>query len=277
MALPNNCVPVSLQSACAPWTNGAFIDTNVLNQVYFGPKANVSFVTATSWNQLILDNSAGSFNLRTGWSDFLGCTGYRGELIQYYRTFLCLTDIFYYSAACNTPPTNDTLKYPPLCSSSCDTYGDSLKQVVLGECTNFLTTNITQQQQTAFDNHKKVVQNAADQCKSLFTSGTYFKGQDVCQSGIALDNSTCGFGGDTGSKENYCLKNPNVTCCSVPSPQLSPFANSNFSLPLIVGLLFTGAAAAFFLLVNVVIFPVAFGIAMGVKHGKRMYYAVPSE
>ncbi|KAJ3309297.1 hypothetical protein HDV04_006239 [Boothiomyces sp. JEL0838] len=217
--------------------------------------------------------------MRTGWSDFLGCTGYRGELIQYYRTFLCLTDLFYYSAACNTPPKNDTLKYPPLCSASCDTYGDSLKQIVLGECTTPIA-NITAQQQAQFESRKKVVQGAADQCKTLFTSGAYFKGQDQCERGIALDNSTCGFGGDVGSKENYCLKNPNITCCLTPNPQTSIFANTNFSLPLIVALLFSAALAAFFMVVFLVIFPVVFSIAQGVGKGRKAwgsYYAIPKE
>ena len=86
-------------------------------------------ITADIWNTQVVRTTSGGPHQSTIWKNWSGCDGYNGELIQYSRTYVCLTDIFLFSAGCNAEQQGKL----DICDGVCDAYGDAVGKLVDNE------------------------------------------------------------------------------------------------------------------------------------------------
>jgi hypothetical protein len=91
----SRCVSISKTSACAPWSEGLSVDVMELSRVY-GRKIE----TAEEWEAALVSATAGGDLMMAQWRNYAACPRYGGEPLQYARTYNCLTDIHFFSAAC---------------------------------------------------------------------------------------------------------------------------------------------------------------------------------
>ncbi|KAJ3090409.1 E3 ubiquitin-protein ligase sh3rf2 [Quaeritorhiza haematococci] len=245
---PSECIPLDTTTACAPWTSGYYINATELALVY---GLNKPLSAASDWDELVYSSTAGGDIQAKLWSSWAQCTGYTGQPIQFFRTYVCLTDIFMFSAGCNEKPPE-----PRLCPDTCDLYGKAVQALIRDEtaCPPY-----GQLQQTApgdFDvlnERRHYVSEAAESCKSVlsswaplyadqsdrtpkqqsFRSGGYAEDYDErnsyfqessCPSdkyfvGVQDDNGYCGFSGNLDIAKKYCADFPNAPCCTRLSAQ----------------------------------------------------------
>ncbi|KAJ2996197.1 hypothetical protein HDV02_006725 [Globomyces sp. JEL0801] len=125
----NNCVSIKSSKSCSPWNQiDLSIDLNRLADAY-GIQDKSQFNLQT-WDQLVIDITSGGQKQAELWKNWAQCSKYTGDLIQYYRSYVCLTDIFVLSSSCNNSPPNSI---PKLCDTVCDEYGAALNQLMKDE------------------------------------------------------------------------------------------------------------------------------------------------
>ncbi|KAI9350899.1 hypothetical protein BDR26DRAFT_513989 [Obelidium mucronatum] len=104
------CVSIASTAACAPWTGNLYINTTTLAAKY-----NLPGLTAASWEAALT-----AYNP----SADLGCVADQAATVSHLTTYLCLRDVFYYSADCNVA-NNSPTPAAVLCASTCQTLGTS--------------------------------------------------------------------------------------------------------------------------------------------------------
>ncbi|KAJ3309494.1 hypothetical protein HDV04_005986 [Boothiomyces sp. JEL0838] len=213
-------------SICSPYNYK--INTKTLSKVY---KINIQ---SQHDYESILSNT----NL---WSVYLSCPEYKDSLVQYYLSFMCMTDIFIYSKDCNNyekvgfsiPISQMNYKRsdrpPRLCDHVCDQYGLYTK-LLLGKCLPTSDPKIAE--------IRSVVENAGTQCREISQSSIFDQGS--CILGVDRDIDTCGFGYPS-AKQSFCRENPNDACCAGKmyfgqSKKLSPVAPKR-TFDVVVGIL----------------------------------------
>ena len=190
------CEPIPQDSICAPFQGS--IDTDKLSQIY-GQN-----ITISNWAGIVRDQTIGGQQQQKIWSDYYKCPSYKGELIQYYRSFVCMTDLYVYSGRCNKE------KVTPVCPEVCDQYSEAV-QLMLSKCPT--TDRYTPAVQEMIDNRRTILSSASSNCHSIRTSAVFDQKQQ-CMVGILSDQTSCGFGGNQNVAKAYCEKNEKSTCCS---------------------------------------------------------------
>jgi hypothetical protein len=188
------CISISSTHVCAPYQN-LYIDSNILSEIY-----GVDELDADSWQKLVIDKTSGIESQTTSWLG-LECPNYNGEMIQYYRSFVCLTDIFKYSKKCN----NEIIKtFPALCENVCDQYTESVSQLINNNyyCTPSKLPSILKRREN--------VMKSASECKTILKN---FEISAGCISGVGLDVFSCGFAGKLELTAKYCKLNSIDPCC----------------------------------------------------------------
>ncbi|KAJ2996198.1 hypothetical protein HDV02_006726 [Globomyces sp. JEL0801] len=182
--MSNSCLSIKDTSVCAPYNTGLFIDTLVISKTY-DIDINVLKDNATIWEWAIIGATSGKQNSGQilSWADWIQCTGYNGEPVQYFRSYDCYTDIFVLSAGCNNL---SPASVPPLCTKACDTYGAAIKSLI-----NNITLCTATQHPQALENRQNAV-NAAESCNGVADGNNAFKSQSFCINGIESDQKTCG-------------------------------------------------------------------------------------
>ncbi|KAJ3251699.1 hypothetical protein HK103_002187 [Boothiomyces macroporosus] len=177
----SKCISIASTSVCNPYQN-SMIDTYKIARAYGIPE---SQVTAEKWESLVKQPPPVK--------EWLGCTT-NGEAIQYYQTYMCLTDIFLMSSECNN-------KQPaPVCNQVCKDYGDALARLLKSPTCTYPTPLQARNRKNALN---------AEQLCMEFSSNQ----QGTCISGTTLDQQSCGFGGDKTTATVFCANNPQASCC----------------------------------------------------------------
>ncbi|KAJ3269621.1 hypothetical protein HDV01_001182 [Terramyces sp. JEL0728] len=195
-AAAKNCVSISSTTACNPWSKDLFIDIDEISKVY-----GVDIKSAEIWEATIIKTTSGGDDQSSLWKEWTGCSGLKGEMIQYLRSYTCLTDIFTYSATCNDQAKN----IPPLCDDTCDKYGSALETMLQNPTT-------CPPPPANIQSHIDVLLHAGEVCKQE-TAGKMFGDKSTCIKGVASDSDYCGFGGNMKVVDDYCSKNGNSSCC----------------------------------------------------------------
>ncbi|KAI8898940.1 hypothetical protein BC833DRAFT_587790 [Globomyces pollinis-pini] len=199
----NNCISIKSSKSCSPWNQiDLSIDLNRLADAY-GIQDKSQFNLQT-WDQLVIDITSGGQKQAELWKNWAQCSKYTGDLIQYYRSYVCLTDIFVLSSSCNNSPPNSI---PKLCDTVCDEYGAALNQLMKDEqqCPK-TTDSITQ-------TRRSYAVKGADSCKKI-SQAIMFNHKSECLNGIDSDQKSCGFSGNEKVANLYCAKYPTAPCCS---------------------------------------------------------------
>ncbi|KAJ2996196.1 hypothetical protein HDV02_006724 [Globomyces sp. JEL0801] len=204
--VPDGCQSIKSTNACSPWSgNDLYIDSTKLAQAY-GLKDSDK-LDAAAWEKAVIDTTSGGQTQALMWKDWAQCSGYNGELIQYYRSYVCLTDIFVLSARCNVGKVQMT----PLCSEACTNYGGALTTLMNNnaDCPTVKDQKIL----AAVEKRRSFALRAADSCQKL-SQTSYFNLKEQCVPGIKSDQESCGFGGNATIAQAYCQNFPNAACCS---------------------------------------------------------------
>ncbi|KAJ3280811.1 hypothetical protein HK104_000392 [Borealophlyctis nickersoniae] len=208
-AADKECIPVDDNTACAPWNKGYSINATALGRVYglSGPIPDAKF-----WDKMMREVTSGGESQARPWRDWVGCSGYNGQLIQYFRSYACLTDLHYYSAGCN----KDVKPPAQLCGGVCDAYGAAVTQLVSNPTLCPLNLgNVPQSRYEEVSQARSFALAGASSCKWL--AGTYGlggTGTQQCIYGVDADHYGCGFGDDEKTAKAYCGQYPNAACCA---------------------------------------------------------------
>ncbi|KAI8813369.1 hypothetical protein BJ742DRAFT_790185 [Cladochytrium replicatum] len=193
------CISIASTSSCAPWTNGYYINSTELALVY---GLQESAPDAVYWDKLVNAMTGGGDLQAAIWAEWAQCLGYHGAPIQYYRSYVCLTDIFFYSAGCN-PSTSIS---PPLHPDVCDVYKESVVGLIQdpNACPSLdkLADNLEGAAlQDVFDRRSYLL-SADESCRSILNS--YAQSSDASVWGVTADQNSCGFGGNITVARAYC-------------------------------------------------------------------------
>ncbi|KAJ3120089.1 E3 ubiquitin-protein ligase sh3rf1 [Nowakowskiella sp. JEL0407] len=213
LVLAQNCISIDSTDACSPWAAGLKIDTAALSAAY-----GVTIETASQWNEIVKTFSRGGPTQGKLWSDYLHCPTYQGDPIQYYRTYVCLTDIFQLSKSCNPTATISPTIYPEVC----DVYSAALKGIV-NDCptlANLVGQDGLLDEKTLADvfERRKGMLSAKETCKELVTSNS--KSNETQVWGVKDDQRSCGFASNPDVAYQYCRDvkdsfGQTPKCCSV--------------------------------------------------------------
>ncbi|KAI8810217.1 hypothetical protein BJ742DRAFT_801057 [Cladochytrium replicatum] len=193
------CISIASTSSCAPWTNGYYINATELALVY---GLQESAPDAAYWDKLVNAMTGGGDLQAAIWAEWAQCLGYHGAPIQYYRSYVCLTDIFFYSAGCNPGTTIS----PPLHPDVCDVYKESVVGLIQdpNACPSLdkLADNLEGAAlQDVFDRRSYLL-SADESCRSILNS--YSQSSDASVWGVTADQNSCGFGGNITVARSYC-------------------------------------------------------------------------
>ncbi|KAJ3309296.1 hypothetical protein HDV04_006238 [Boothiomyces sp. JEL0838] len=191
-----NCISISSTTACNPWSKDLFIDADELSKVY-GVKISSSDV----WESTLIKTTSGGEEQSSLWKSWAGCSGLNGEMIQYLRSYVCLTDIFTYSMQCNEQAKN----IAPLCDDTCEKYASALETMLSNPATCPAATGSVQ-------GHREVLHHAGQVCKQE-NADKMFGDKSSCIKGVSSDTDYCGFAGNMKVVDEYCSKNSNSSCC----------------------------------------------------------------
>ncbi|KAJ1565708.1 hypothetical protein HK096_011478 [Nowakowskiella sp. JEL0078] len=198
------CIAIDSTSVCSPWGAGLFINATRLTYVYGVEK--VPITNASYWDDIVRATTSGGDLQAKIWDEYLQCPSYTGEPIQYYQSYVCLTDIFYYSEGCN--PTIKEIK-PSFHEDVCDVYSMALKGII-DECPSLekLSYEKSYSEETVAEIYKRraAVLKAKDTCRELLASykhsGYEIWGVDSDQ--ISCANLSKGFAGNSKVATQYC-------------------------------------------------------------------------
>ncbi|KAJ3052592.1 hypothetical protein HK097_005995, partial [Rhizophlyctis rosea] len=217
--VPKECLPIDNTHSCAPWTTGYYINATELGLVYGlqGPIPDAQY-----WDKLIHDTTSGGDRQASMWRDWAQCTGYNGELIQYSRSYNCLTDIHWYSSGCNAnvkPASAPTT----FCSGVCEAYGTAVRTMI--EDNKVCPKGMPQQLLSQISERRSHAVVAAQSCEYVL-SQIGGGSQQQCSYGVTDDHASCGFAGDHTTAEAYCKQYPTAACCTRLNKSSSPSAPS---------------------------------------------------
>lgn len=187
----SECVALSSDSICAPL--GGYINTTALSIVY---GVHDKPLDVKSWESLLKQLTTKSDLSMKMWQKWADCTGYQGEPIQYYLSYLCLTDIHVFSKGCAQPQ-------PTLCRDVCHSYGSALEAMLSNPVAcplDHVKAN------TQLYQRRSSVEQALSSCTSLTSPKS-------CSMGVHMDAHTCGFAGDAKVADSYCGQYPQAACC----------------------------------------------------------------
>ena len=190
--LDARCVKLgNSSSVCAPWTGeNVFIDTRKLSKLYgIKPSKNASLFGVKEWDSLVVALTSGGKKQATFWKKWSACTGYKGELLQYYRSFVCLTDIFVHSASCNTKDQELT----PICPEVCENYASAVKKMMMDEdvCPTDIYEDLEEDAVKKIKKRRKIALNTLQICQKIASKSTFNK-KEQCVTGIKGDQESCG-------------------------------------------------------------------------------------
>ncbi|KAI9088783.1 hypothetical protein DFS34DRAFT_640049 [Phlyctochytrium arcticum] len=220
-ASKSECIEIKDTSACAPFGAGYSINATELGLVYglTGPVPDAAY-----WDKLVVDITSGGKHQMQMWKNWAQCPGYQGELIQHYRTYTCITDLFLYSAGCNKDAKPLEQK-SALCPQACDSYGAAVRELVLDKdvCPkNFgKHDKLVYQQVSARRSHALT---GAKSCRALLSKWggpskdgkddkSYAKNGQCKWNGVQVDHQSCGFSGNAKIAKTYCNDYPRDPCC----------------------------------------------------------------
>ena len=211
-AKPSSCLSIKSTSVCSPWSGkDLYIDSSKLQKVY-GIKEDG--FDAEAWEQILQKSTGGGEVQAAMWDKWVSCPGYKGAALQYLRSYVCLTDIFLYSAKCNEDVTNLT----PVCPEVCENYGGAISKMIADEnvCpVEFDGMPLSSMKLIMKRRHH--VKNAIQSCKQISKLG-FFNSKEQCVTGVKLDSESCGFAGLPTIAQKYCKAQPDATCCTSLAP-----------------------------------------------------------
>lgn len=111
----SKCVSISGTSICDPYSD-SFINIESLSKLY-----KTQIQSAESWQHMVQAKTSGGEAQSNQLINWTSTGNYRGELLQYYRSYVCLTDIFLLSTACN-----NTLQVA-ICEDVCSSVASAMK------------------------------------------------------------------------------------------------------------------------------------------------------
>ncbi|KAJ3034449.1 hypothetical protein HDV00_005028 [Rhizophlyctis rosea] len=204
-SVPKECIPIDKTNSCAPWSTGYYINATELGLVY-GLKGPIP--DAAYWDKLIHDTTSGGKMQAQMWKDWAQCTGYNGELIQYSRSYNCLTDIHWYSQGCNAyaKPVNP----PTFCTGVCEAYGTAVKKMI--DNTKVCPKGMPNQLLSQYSERRSHAVVAAQSCDYVLQG--LGGSQSQCTYGVGDDHTSCGFSGDQETAKAYCQQYPKAACCT---------------------------------------------------------------
>ncbi|KAJ3290891.1 hypothetical protein HDU76_007348 [Blyttiomyces sp. JEL0837] len=226
--VPSDCISINQNQACAPWNTGLYINKTALSTVYGLTNTN-AIQTSQDWESLVIAMSSGGAAQKKAWNDYLSCSGYNGEVIQYHRTYVCMTDVFYFSAGCNAAmdaPVPENV----LCVDTCKNYGSAVKNLVMdskacpvnvaqksngvnaaggGDASQW---KLVEQRRVSTLQVDSVCQNIVGNWKDAVGNN----GAGQCNVAVNDDLNSCGFAGDVKAANAYCdaTKNTPSDCCN---------------------------------------------------------------
>ncbi|TPX55238.1 hypothetical protein PhCBS80983_g05488 [Powellomyces hirtus] len=204
--VPKECLPIGDTTACAPFGKGHYINATELGLVYglSGPVPDTKY-----WDKLVRDVTSGGEQQMNMWKNWAQCAGYKGEPIQYYRTYTCMTDLYMFSSGCNKA----TQPPAPICAGACDAYGGAVASMIEDEeiCPLKTAKNDAENKQIAA--RRSYALTGAQSCRKIVSSWNARHDQRQCQWGVDDDQRSCGFSGDTKTADQYCKDMPSDPCC----------------------------------------------------------------
>jgi hypothetical protein len=195
-----NCQSISKTSICSPYQD-MYIDTTKLSKVYGVDKMDVEM-----WETIVKETTSGGSNQELLWKNWAQCPNYSGEKMQYFKSYVCLTDIFHYSSKCN-----QNSKAVPLCSTVCTQYHEAASSLVNNEAYCPIETTFSQETIDEIKRRRTSVNNLKSYCLTLSQSDM-FDASLTCIQGVEKDDSSCGFSGDYKIANEYCKKNSDPCC-----------------------------------------------------------------
>jgi hypothetical protein len=217
------CVQIPSNSICAPYQGQ--IDTVKLTEIY-GQK-----ITIKDWEIIVRDQTQGGQQQQKIWDKYYKCPTYKGELIQYYRSFVCMTDLFVYSASCNKR------KSTPLCPEVCAMYGQSV-QLLLSKCPS--TDRFGPKVEELVNKRRESILQASTRCEAIRASNSFDQKQQ-CIVGIQSDQESCGFAGNPNVAKQFCERHEKSTCCTQLAPAQRDQDSMNYVQRVVMMLQATGS------------------------------------
>ncbi|KAI8926562.1 hypothetical protein BC831DRAFT_456157 [Entophlyctis helioformis] len=228
---PAECVPIGSTSSCSPWAHGFYINATLLSRVY-GLADGEPPLSAAQWDRLVAATTSGG-DMQAGiWRNWAGCSGYDGQPIQFYRSFVCLTDIFDLSAGCNSLLSNPAFQRPAapvggLCSSVCSSYGEAISSLIEDAAVcppppqqpRHPSARRQRQPDGRFEAaimaRRRDAHNGGRLCARLTNAWQdVFGPASACIAGVDGDASACGFAASPDVAREYCALFPRAPCCS---------------------------------------------------------------
>ncbi|KAI8821162.1 uncharacterized protein EV422DRAFT_529431 [Fimicolochytrium jonesii] len=210
---PSECIAVDSSSTCAPFAAGHYINATYLGLVYGLDKP---IPDAAYWDNLVKTVTSGSKEQAAMWTNWAQCTGYKGQPIQYYRSYVCLTDINYFSQGCNPgykPPSKS------ICTNICESYGSAVSTLIQDEeiCpTRFGDASTPASVYEEVRNRRNNALQGSKTCSALaaaWEKDGYKNNASDCQYGTEDDHTSCGFAGNAEIANYYCTDYPTDPCC----------------------------------------------------------------
>jgi hypothetical protein len=193
-----NCVSIKSTSICNPY-NYLQIDLTMLSKVY-GVKLDVAM-----WEQIVMEITSGSETQRDAWKNWGQCLKYDGAAIQYFRSVVCLTDIFQYSAKCNDKESSE------LCYYICDKYELAALKIINHK--ESCPDNYGDYSSNTYDiinQRRGSIKQSATTCKDIIG---HLNPKTNCLKGIESDSKSCGFAMNLKMVNEYCQSHPKEVCC----------------------------------------------------------------
>ncbi len=185
----SSCLSIQSTAICSPWRTTVRIDKKILSKVYGIDQSNF---TVKEWEKQILRATMfGNQSTTNSWVSKIQCPGYKGEAIQYLRSYICLTDLFVYSRKCNENLDDGSL--PSLCKSTCKQYSLAVNKLL--DDKSICSIDVEEVEDETIDKVRKVRKRLKKAFKTCANVGKQdFFDQDVekCLAGVETDSVSCG-------------------------------------------------------------------------------------
>lgn len=211
----SECILIKSTSVCAPYKN-VYIDAKRLAKVY-----GVDKIDAKSWEKIVLDITSGGESQAILWKNWAQCPKYSGQPIQYFRSYVCLTDIFLYSANCNQNVTG----FAQMCPETCNNYVTAASSLLSDE--QYCPSNSSK----IIHYLRRLVPKALNECQNI-TKSNPSSNKNKCFKGVNTDSASCGFSGNKKIAQDYCQEFSADPCCKNRTQQekLAPSSQSHQSI-----------------------------------------------
>ncbi len=191
----DSCLSIKNSTICAPYSGkDLYIDAKVLSRAYAVKTSKDQPFNVTVWERLVQSTTQGGKPQEKMWKKWAACDNYKGEQLQYFRSYVCMTDIFVYSKECNKKVKSMT----PFCPEVCDNYGSAVTKMINDESicpTEF--EDLDEDEVESIMKRRKKALKALKSCKKMLKL-PFFNPKEQCVVGVKSDQDSCGMA-------NICL------------------------------------------------------------------------